>query len=121
MDTSNTTSQPVYPLQPSDDERLMAVLIYVTGLFTTFIGPLIIWLLKRDDSRFVDIAGKNYINYILSYMIWSAIGLITLLLLIGFVILPVLGLLSFIFHIVAIVKAYKGEDYLIPLSIRFFS
>ncbi|MDO5375380.1 MAG: DUF4870 domain-containing protein [Staphylococcus rostri] len=121
MDASNTHTETVYPLGPSDDEKLMAVLIYVTSFFTTFIGPLIIWLIKRDDSRFVDVTGKNYINFILSYTIWSAIGVVTLLILVGFIILPVLALLSFIFHIVAIVKAYHGEDYLPPLSIRFFS
>lgn len=32
---------------PTDDERLMAVLIYVTSFFTSIIGPLLIWLIKR--------------------------------------------------------------------------
>ncbi|MCS4486038.1 DUF4870 domain-containing protein [Staphylococcus americanisciuri] len=121
MEASNTTTESVYPLKPSDDERLMAVLIYVTSFFTTIILPLIIWLVKRDDSRFIDVTGKNYINFILSYTIWSAIGLLLVLVLVGLIILPIISLLVFIFHIVAIVKAYHGEDYLPPLSIRFFS
>lgn len=105
---------------PTDDERLMAVLIYVTSFFTSIIGPLLIWLIKRDTSRFVDISGKNYFNFIISYSIWSIVSSLLMFVLIGFVILPIVLLLSFIFHIVAIIKAYNGEDYLPPLSIRFF-
>lgn len=105
---------------PTDDERLMAVLIYVTSFFTSIIGPLLIWLIKRDTSRFVDISGKNYFNFIISYSIWSIVTSLLMFVLIGFVILPIVLLLSFIFHIVAIIKAYNGEDYLPPLSIRFF-
>ncbi|GGI32146.1 DUF4870 domain-containing protein [Staphylococcus chromogenes] len=105
---------------PTDDERLMAVLIYVTSFFTSIIGPLLIWLIKRDTSRFVDISGKNYFNFIISYSIWSIVASLLMFVLIGFVILPIVLLLSFIFHIVAIIKAYNGEDYLPPLSIRFF-
>ena len=105
---------------PTEDERLMAVLIYVTSFFTSIIGPLLIWLIKRDSSRFVDISGKNYFNFIISYSIWSIVASLLMFVLIGFVILPIVLLLSFIFHIVAIIKAYNGEDYLPPLSIRFF-
>lgn len=105
---------------PTDDERLMAVLIYVTSFFTSIIGPLLKWLIKRDTSRFVDISGKNYFNFIISYSIWSIAASLLMFVLIGFVILPIVLLLSFIFHIVAIIKAYNGEDYLPPLSIRFF-
>ncbi|PTF83279.1 DUF4870 domain-containing protein, partial [Staphylococcus chromogenes] len=93
---------------PTDDERLMAVLIYVTSFFTSIIGPLLIWLIKRDTSRFVDISGKNYFNFIISYSIWSIVASLLMFVLIGFVILPIILLLSFIFHIVAIIKAYNG-------------
>ncbi len=106
--------------EPNLDARLMATLIYVLSFFTSLIAPLIIWLIKREDSPFVDRAGKNYFNFLLSYVIWSIIGTITMLILIGFVLLPIIVILNFIFTIVAAVKAYNGEDYLPPLSIRFF-
>lgn len=120
METYETPQHNNYPLEPSDDEKLMAVLIYATSFFTTIIGPLIIWLLKRDDSKFVDTTGKNYLNFILSYTIWGIIGTILLFVLIGFVVLAVLAVLAFVFQIVALIKAYQGEEYLPPLSIRFF-
>ncbi|MDT3789834.1 DUF4870 domain-containing protein, partial [Staphylococcus aureus] len=57
----------------SNDENIMAMLIYLLSLFTSIIGPLIIWLLKKDESKLVDRAGKNYLNYTISYIIWSIV------------------------------------------------
>lgn len=106
--------------EPDADARLMATLIYVLSFFTSLIAPLIIWLIKRDESLFVDRAGKNYLNFLLSYLIWITVASIAIFIIIGIIILPILLLLNFIFTIVAAVKAYNGEDYLPPLSIRFF-
>ena len=106
--------------EPDADARLMATLIYVLSFFTSLIAPLIIWLIKRDESPFVDRAGKNYLNFLLSYLIWITVASIAIVIIIGIIILPILILLNFIFTIVAAVKAYNGEDYLPPLSIRFF-
>lgn len=39
---------------------------------------------------------------------------------IGFIIMMILAFVSFIFTIIACVKYYNGNEYLIPLSIRFF-
>lgn len=52
--------------EESQDNRLMAMLIYLLSLFTGIIGPLIIWLLKRKESRLIDVSGKTYLNYFIS-------------------------------------------------------
>ncbi|MDY5061326.1 DUF4870 domain-containing protein [Staphylococcus simulans] len=111
----------VYQQFPTEDARLFACLIYVLSFFTTIIGPLIIWLTKGSESYFVDKTAKNYFNFVISYTIWTFIALILCLMIIGMIILPVLGILSIVFSVVAAVKAYNGEEYLIPLSIRFFN
>ncbi|ATH59449.1 MULTISPECIES: DUF4870 domain-containing protein [Staphylococcus] len=118
--TENHTNREVLNQEPNSDARLMATLIYVLSFFTTFLAPLIIWLIKREDSAFVDRAGKNYFNFLISYVIWFIISGILMLIIIGFVLFPIVAILNFIFTIVAAVKAYNGEDYLPPLSIRFF-
>ncbi|RIM67452.1 DUF4870 domain-containing protein, partial [Staphylococcus arlettae] len=87
--------------QSSKDDRLMAMLIYILSFFTGFIGPLIIWLIKREESAFVDRAGKNYFNFILSYFIWGIISGILVFIIIGIITSFVLGILSLIFTIVA--------------------
>ncbi|MEW5567863.1 DUF4870 domain-containing protein [Rossellomorea marisflavi] len=104
---------------PTSDEKLMAMLIYLTSFFTTFIGPLIIWLMKREDSEFVDFHGKEYLNFLISYTIYSIVASLLMLILIGFVLLPVVGILAFVFTIIAAVKSYGGETYRIPTVIRF--
>ncbi|MDG0824326.1 DUF4870 domain-containing protein [Staphylococcus equorum] len=122
MDEQYNTNQSstVINQEPSSDDRLMGTLIYVLSFFTSLIAPLIIWLIKREDSPFVDKTGKNYFNFLLSYMIWLIVASIAMFIIIGFILFPIIAILNFIFTIVAAVKAYNGEDYLPPLSIRFF-
>ncbi|MFB2108775.1 DUF4870 domain-containing protein [Staphylococcus aureus] len=127
------------PNRKSNDENIMAMLIYLLSLFTSIIGPLIIWLLKKDESKLVDRAGKNYLNYTISYIIWSIvlvvitfIGVfliatdIDFIIIIGFIITFIgilsifaFSILSFVFTIIVCVKYYNGQEYVIPLTIRF--
>ena len=71
-------------MQTTNDERLLAMLIYVTSFFTTIIGPIIIWLIKREDSEFIDFHGKEYLNFIISYTVYGIVAAISMVLLIGF-------------------------------------
>ncbi|UII54435.1 DUF4870 domain-containing protein [Cytobacillus spongiae] len=103
---------------PSNDERLLAAGIYVISFFTNFIGPLIIWLLKKDDSSFIDYHGKEYLNFLISYTIYSIVSSILMLVLIGFVLIWVVGVLAFVFTIIGAVKAYEGNEYRIPFVFR---
>lgn len=103
---------------PSNDEKLFAMLIYVTSFFTTLIGSIIIWLVERDESTFVDYHGKEYLNFIISYAIYALISSVLIVVLIGFILLPIIGLAAFILTIIAAIKAYQGEMYRIPLIFR---
>ena len=103
----------------SNDERLYYMLIYLLSLVFPILAPLIIWLLKREDSDFVDYHGKEYFNLLISYTIYMIISGILVVLLIGFILLPIAGIMLTIFTIVAAVKAYGGEKYRIPLIFHF--
>ena len=121
------------------DNRLMAMLIYLLSLFTGIIGPLIIWLIKRKESKLVDIAGKTYLNYFISYSIYAFVGTIFALIplflvdynenltailviftVLIFIALFVLAIMSFVCTIIACVKYMSGKAYSIPLTIPFF-
>nr|WP_263314914.1 DUF4870 domain-containing protein [Mammaliicoccus sp. Marseille-Q6498] len=104
----------------TDDERLFGMLIYLTSFFTYLVAPLIIWLIKRENSSFVDKIGKDFLNFYISYTIWSFIAGLLCIVLIGLLIIPILVILLIVFTIIGAVKAYNGETYLPPLSIRFF-
>lgn len=103
----------------SDDEKLMGMLIYLTSLFTAFVGPLIIWLIKRDESEFIDFHGKEYFNFLISFAIYGFVAGISMIVLIGFILAPLVAILVFIFTIMACVKTYGGQKWKIPLVIRF--
>ncbi|AGX05084.1 hypothetical protein B14911_23017 [Bacillus sp. NRRL B-14911] len=107
-----------YQKNSSSDERLMASLIYISSLFTTFLGPLIIWLLKKDDSELVNYHGKEYFNFLISYGVYSIISTVLMIVLIGFITIWIVGALALVFTIVAAVKAYEGNEYRIPLVFR---
>jgi uncharacterized Tic20 family protein len=103
---------------PTNDERLLAATIYVISFFTAFLGPVIIWLLKKDESSYIDYHGKEYLNFFISFSVYSLASVLLMLVLIGFITIWIVGLLAFIFTIIAAVKAYSGERYRIPLTFR---
>lgn len=37
----------------------MAIIMWILSFFTSFIGPLLIWLMKKDESAYLNQQGKN--------------------------------------------------------------
>ncbi|MGG3943644.1 DUF4870 domain-containing protein [Peribacillus psychrosaccharolyticus] len=103
---------------PSNDERVMSMLIYVSSFFTAFIGPLIIWLLKKDSSKYVDYYGREYFNFLISYVIYGVVAGVSIFLLVGFILLPIVCIAQIVFTIIAAIKAYEGTEYRIPFILR---
>lgn len=105
----------------TEDERLFSMLIYLLSFVFPVVAPLVIWILKKDQSDFVDYHGREYFNFLLSYFIYSVVSGILVIILIGILLLIALGIMAVVFTIVAAVKAYEGEKYRFPMVIRFFS
>ncbi|MDR7239475.1 DUF4870 domain-containing protein [Neobacillus drentensis] len=102
----------------NNDERLMAAGIYVLSIFFPVIAPLVIWLIKKDESSFIDYHGREYFNFLISYTVYFFVSGILTIILIGFVALAVLGVMLFVFTIIAAIKAYEGNEYRFPLIFR---
>lgn len=100
------------------EERMLAAVLYVVSLFVPIIGPLIIWLIKKDESAFIDYHGREYFNFFISYSVYSVISGILVLLLVGIFLLWILGIMALVFTIIAAVKAYEGNEYRFPLIFR---
>lgn len=98
------------------DEKSFIVLMHASQFLSSFIIPLIMWILFKDKSRQVDEAGKNIINFELSYLIYCLVLCITC---VGSVLVPVVGILMAVFIIIAIIKAINGDTWGYPLTIRF--
>ena len=104
--------------EPSSEDKLFAMLLYVLNFFTAIIGPLIIWLIKRETSPFIDYHGKEYFNLIISYFVYEIVAAITMIIGIGFILVPVLSIAFVVLIVVGAVKAYQGEHYRFPLIFR---
>ena len=114
------TEQPISPEQPevSKDAMSMAMLCHLLAIFTGFLGPLIIWLIKKEDAPFVDDHGKEALNFQITVLIAMVVSGFLTLACIGFVLMPVVWTVNIVFCIIAAIKANRGESYRYPLSIR---
>jgi uncharacterized protein len=105
----------------SKDDRTMAMLAHILGIFTGFIGALIIWMIKKEDSPFVANNAKEALNFQITVMIGYVISFIAMFFLIGFVIWLVVWVCSLIFSIMGGMAASKGESYRYPVCIRLIN
>jgi uncharacterized Tic20 family protein len=106
------------PTADSQDAKTMAMLAHLLGILTGFLGPLIIWLIKKDSSRFVDDQGKEALNFWISVSI-----IITLCSFTAFLCVPLfIGLgvwiTAVVFSIMGAMKANQGIAYRYPVNIR---
>lgn len=104
---------------PDKDSKTMAMLAHLLSIFIGFLGPLIIWLLKKDTSPFVNDQGKESLNFQLVVLIGYVIGFATSFLCIGFLVLPLVWLFSVIFAIIGTIQSNNGVAYRYPVNIRF--
>lgn len=108
--------------------HLAALLGLVVPSVGSVIGPLVVWLVKRNDHPTIDAHGKESLNFQLSILIYSwvlgVIGFIGTLFIVG---LPILllaflvGIAGLAFSVYAAIKASNGEAYRYPCTIRFFA
>lgn len=109
----------------TQDERtfgMLSHLLALSGLFIplgNIIGPLVIWLLKKDQYPFVNDQGKESLNFQISIIIYGVVAAILLLALIGIVLLIVVGIFAIVMPIIASVRSNEGVYYRYPLTIRF--
>ena len=109
----------------SETERNWAMLCHLSafaGFFFPFggiIGPLICWLSRRDESTWVNINGRNSLNFELSILLYIVLAIPLCFIVVGIPIVIALGTLKIICLIIASVKASKGELFTYPLAIPF--
>lgn len=135
MNESNESINPSPQLQPSGvpaEERQWAMFAHLsalaggvlTGGWGCFIGPLIIWLVKKDTMAFVDDQGKEALNFnITCGIVFLALLLLAIMTLgIGLIIaIPgwiIIGVAWIVLTIIAGIKANEGVAYRYPLSLR---
>ncbi|MFA4945037.1 MAG: DUF4870 domain-containing protein [Lentisphaeria bacterium] len=106
--------QPPEMPAPSQDDKTMAMLAHLLGGLLSFLVPLIIWLVKKDQSPFVATEAKEALNFQLVMLIgYIVLGTITC----GFG-WPIVWIVSIIFGILGGMQAKEGKNYRYPFNIR---
>jgi uncharacterized protein len=118
--------QPGAGVPPTQDERTWALASHIgcllgAWLAMAFLVPLVIMLVKGNQSPFVRQHAVESLNFQLSMLIYLFASIVLAFVLIGLLILPVLGVLWLVLVVLATVKASNGEPYRYPLTIRFVS
>jgi uncharacterized Tic20 family protein len=95
---------------------LIGILVHFPG---HLLGPLIVWLYKRDESPEIGAHGKEALNFQISMLIYNIVAAFFCLVLIGFFFLAILWVLNAVFVIIASIQASDGKFYRYPMTIRF--
>lgn len=119
-DSSNVSSNN----SDNKDARTFAMLCHLLALtgfiipFGSIVGPLVLWLVKRDQHPFVDDQGKEAVNFNISMTIYVIVAAILTVIVIGVPILIGLAIFWFVILIVAAIQANTGVAYRYPLNLR---
>lgn len=101
--------------------HLSTLCIYIGVPFGNILGPMIVWLIKKEEFPFVDDQGKEAMNFQISMTIYGIVAFILCFVLIGFLLLFALVIIDLVLTIMAAVAANRGEYYRYPLTMRFIS
>lgn len=100
-------------------DKTIVIVTYILMFFTAVIGPLIVWVIKKNDDPVTEAALRNLLNFGISYTIYLIIAGLTTIILIGYVLTPIVTVVFYIFIIIGIVKSSDGEIYKAPFTIDF--
>jgi uncharacterized Tic20 family protein len=107
------------------DEKTMGMLAHILGAVTSFVGPLIIWLIKKDESPFVNDQGKEALNFqitvVIGYVVAMILSFVPFVGCITVILFPAIGIASLVLGILGGLEANKGTPYRYPFALRLIS
>ena len=121
---------------PSAEERQWAMFAHLSALLGAlltgafgggwgcFIGPLVIWLIKKDTMPFVNDQGKEALNFNITVAIAAVVLVLISVMTLGIgliIAIPlwiIIGIAWLVFTIIAAIKANEGVRYRYPFTLR---
>ena len=123
-----------YPQQPfrgavpalTAEERNWAVAAHVGSFLAAWVAlgllaPLVVLLAKGDESPYIRRHSVESLNFQINALIYTVVFAVLMLVVIGFVLLPLYGIFYAVCVIIGTVRASHGEEFRYPLTIRFVS
>jgi uncharacterized Tic20 family protein len=114
------------PLTPSAEERNWAVVAHLGSLLSAWfalglLAPLLVLLVKGSSSEFIRRHATESLNFQINALVWSAVLVVSMFFLVGFILLPLYGLFYLVQVIVASVRASQGREFRYALTVRLIS
>ena len=111
------------PSQASVERRwgMLCHLIAFAGFvfpLGSVLGPLVVWLVKKQEFAFVDDQGKESLNFQITMLIAWAVAIVLHFVGIGVFVLAALGIFEIVMVIIATIHANNGERYRYPVNLR---
>ena len=103
---------------PTADEKTMALLSHILTIVAGFVAPLVIYLIKKDESPYVRKHAVESLNFQISVAIYAFASFILMFVLIGIFTMIAVGIMAIVCAIIATVKANEGQFFKYPLTIR---
>ncbi|MCW3108762.1 MAG: putative transrane protein [Segetibacter sp.] len=100
---------------PTSDEKTLAILSHILTFVAPILAPLIIYLLKKDESKYVAYHAKESLNFQIALMIAVLVLLISI---IGILLIWIVAIAAFVLVIIATIRASEGVLYKYPFTLR---
>lgn len=106
------------------DEKNWGMYCHLAGFagllipFGNVLGPLLIWILKKEEYPFVEVEGKEALNFQITVSIAGIIAGLLSVVLIGIPLLIAIVILAIIFMIKAVMETNEGRPYRYPFNLR---
>ncbi|KPV98683.1 DUF4870 domain-containing protein [Pseudoalteromonas sp. P1-8] len=118
-------NQKVEIIVADKEQRTWAMFCHLSALagllfpFGSVIGPLIVWLVKREEMPLVAEHGRKSLNFQLTMMIAYIVCFMLMFVVVGVILLPLVALFSLIMVVVSAIKANDGKEVKYPMAIEF--
>ena len=110
---------------PTENERTWGMLAHLSALAGVVIwllgcvlGPLVVWLARRDQSEFVAAHAREALNFNITVVLAAVICLALMVVFVGFILGTALFIGWLVLTLIAAIRASEGELYRYPFSLR---
>jgi uncharacterized Tic20 family protein len=108
----------VIDTQPTQDDKTLAILTHLSGIFFSIVVPLIVWLTAKDTKPWLAEQSKEALNFQITVLIGYIVSSALMIVLVGFITFLIVWALSVILSIVAAVRVSQGADFHYPFTLR---
>ncbi len=103
---------------PTSDEKNLALLSHILTFLAPILAPLIIYLIKKDESPFIAAHARESLNFKINVLLVCFLLVITI---IGILLVWIIAIAAVVLVIIATIRASEGKLYKYPLTWRLIS